>query len=142
MLCVTTTAGAAGLIQQNYTSYRSLINKPLPIAPLALRFLPEHDAHALAVAKRAGRGPIFSTNHNGVDLSRDLERPEVRGPLLVNVRPRLSCFALGEVLRAMASRFPLGRARVRWRVVFLPDAKSEGTRHARIITCSMSSHTA
>ena len=72
MLCVTTTAGAAGLIQQNYTSYRPFINKPLAVAPLALGFLPEHDAHALAVAERAGRGPIFSTNHHGVDLSRDL----------------------------------------------------------------------
>ena len=76
MLCVTTTAGAAGLIQleQNYTSYRSLINKPLPIAPLALRFLPEHDAHALAVAERARGWTVDAADHDGVDLSRDLER--------------------------------------------------------------------
>ena len=114
MLCVTTTAGAAGLIQleQNYTSYRSLINKPLPIAPLALRFLPEHDAHALPVAERARRGPVDASNDHGVDLSRDLERPEVRGPLLVDVRARLGGFALGEVLRAMGSRFLSGARRV------------------------------
>ena len=82
--------------------------KSLAVAPLALRFLPEHDAHALAVAERAGCGAVFTTNHHGVDLPRDLERPEVRGPLLVDVRARLSGLALGEVLRAMTSRFLSG----------------------------------
>ena len=99
MLCVTTTAGTAGLIQQNYTSYRPLINKPLPVAPIADRLLPEHDAHALAVAERAGCGPVDAADHNSVYLSRDLERFEVGGPLLVDVRPRLGGFALREVLQ-------------------------------------------
>ena len=71
MLCEPAPLVAAVVTRE--VNYHNLsFYKSLPVAPLAVRFLPEHDAHALAVAERAGRGPIFSTNRNGVDLSRDL----------------------------------------------------------------------